>query len=102
MRLRKQIAQMRRKQCSWPMMHSLWRNVADTSKFHAAAWRFEDNALLRDRKILGATVHYLVVTATWRLSFGHPCCRHTRGMENNRFCQFILHVLYLNILAKYK
>jgi len=52
--------------------------------------------------MLGVTVKYLDATATWRLGFGHPCCRHTRDMENNRFCQFILHVFCLNILAKYK
>jgi len=83
-------------------MYSLSRNTAATSKLYATGGRYEASIVLRDRKILGATVKYLVVTATLYLGFGHPCCKHTRDMENNRFCQFILHVFYLNILAKYK
>jgi len=83
-------------------MYSLSRKTAATSKFYATGGRDEASVILRDRKILGATVKYLVTTATWRLGFGHPCCRHTRDMENNRFCQFILHVFCLNILVKYK
>ena len=83
-------------------MYSLSRNRAATSKFYATGGRDEARIILRDLKILGATVKYLVATATWRLGIGYPCCRHTRDMENNRFCQFILHVFYLNILAKYK
>jgi hypothetical protein len=83
-------------------MYSLSGNTAATSKFYAPGGRYEASVLLGDRKILDATVKYLVATATWRLGYGHPCCRHTRDMENNRFFQFILHVFYLHILAKYR
>ena len=93
---------MRSTLCSWSVMYSLSRNTAATSEFYATGGRYEASVMLRDRKLLGATVKYLVATATWRLGFGHPCCRQARDVENNRFCQFILHAFYLNILAKYK